>query len=133
MLGKRLGYYTSEPTQAQLIDEVVEFCEGLMPEFMRYINIAASDVPLTDDDCMTWFQTFWNPQTSTIDMHLQSHNKNFIAGTDRPTIADFKAFAFFLVGSESFNPGTTVPIAVSDKISIRVRSYPRYANWVRCM
>ena len=39
-----------------------------------------------------WIAAFWSKIIAIMEKRLAAHGMNFIAGTERPTIADFKCF-----------------------------------------
>lgn len=63
---------------------------------------------------------------------LAAHGKRFLAGTDRPTIADFKAFQHN-IGFSDVNPSTPIPRETLDKINNMIAASPSYARWVDAM
>ena len=60
------------------------------------------------------------------------HGKPFIAGTDRPTIADFKLFAPVSVGLD-INPGTIIPASVQQMCQAQIDAHPLYKRWLESM
>ena len=108
MLGIRYGYYTEDGMQAHAIDSILDYCEGMVNVGRPYIAPALNGKPISED-CDSWIADFWKPQVQIIGNRLAGHGKKFIAGTDRPTIADFKAFTFYSTSFSDLNPGCAVP------------------------
>ena len=66
-----------------------------------------------------------------LEARMAGHGKSFLAGTDRPTIADFKAFQFitnFLNGN-----GCAVPEHAKTRLRALIADHPLYARWVETM
>ena len=70
---------------------------------------------------------------SVIGNRLNQHDKPFIAGTDRPTIADFKAMYGPRVSLSNFNPACMVDNEVQVKIKAVCDTYPRFKAWLMAM
>mmetsp|Transcript_9672 Transcript_9672/g.11908 ORF Transcript_9672/g.11908 Transcript_9672/m.11908 type:complete len:85 (+) Transcript_9672:326-580(+) len=55
-----------------------------------------------------WLSEFWERKIHLIDNRLAEHGQTFLAGTESPTIADFKAFVFvsivFDLSEDNFYP-----------------------------
>ena len=62
------------------------------------------------------FLQFWEKQSKVVEERLSSHDKPFVAGTDRPTIADFKLFAQISFGFSHDNEMCTVPEDVQTEV-----------------
>jgi len=58
--------------------------------------------------------------------------KPFIAGTDRPTIADFKTFQI-LIGVHDSNPASIMPASVKAKFNAKVQASPAFSRWIDTM
>ena len=68
-----------------------------------------------------------------IERRMAEHGKPFIAGTDRPTIADFKAFATVSVALPECNSACAVPANVQTQLAAKIASHTNYARWVETM
>ena len=110
MLGVRLGYYSEDPMTCWAIDSIVDFVEDLQPKYAGYIFPVTTGAQLSED-ASEWFSGYWDKVIPIIEKRLAGHGKTFIAGTDRPTIADFKAFQTVISGT-AINPACAVPASV---------------------
>ena len=91
MLAIRLGYYVEDPETAYAIDSLCDFMDDLVPKFSAYLFPLTKGEPLGDPEA--WLTEFWDKMISVVERRMNKHGKKFVAGTDRPTIADFKLFA----------------------------------------
>lgn len=94
MLGIRNGYYSEDPMIAYNIDSICDFIEDVVDIFFKY-PLPAVAFHRAPGDADAWFADFWEKLVPVLDKRLAGHGKPFIAGTDRPTIADFKASIFW--------------------------------------
>ena len=86
MLGIRHGYYTTDPDEAWMIDSTVDFIangcmQGLYPLIMGQ--------KFDDKEAVAAFLEQWDKMGKLLDARLGEHGKQYIAGTDRMSIADF--------------------------------------------
>ena len=79
-----------------------------------------------------WVQDYWENVVPIVASRLSSHGKPFIGGTDRPTIADFKAFAHVSTGTD-LNPASLVPVAIHQRVNAIIARNPAYAHWIENM
>jgi len=68
----------------------------------------------------------WGKFIPVIEARLAEHGKPFIAGTDRPTIADFKAFGCFALSGTDINPASIMPESVKAKVMARIAQSAAY-------
>mmetsp|Transcript_36908 Transcript_36908/g.48503 ORF Transcript_36908/g.48503 Transcript_36908/m.48503 type:complete len:202 (+) Transcript_36908:24-629(+) len=132
MLGIRLGYYTEDPDVAYQIDSMCDFIEDVVDIYFAYqLPHLVFKRDLGDED--TWFSKFWDRYLGVMEARLSDHGKKFIAGTERPTIADFKAAIFWpLVFVDS--PENTYPQAVRDRLMQKAQSEaPHFLRWSETM
>lgn len=92
MLGIRLGYYSEAPMTIYAIDSMIDFVEDHQVKFTKYIIPVTQGQKITEEGSQEWFEGYWDKVIPIIDARLADHGEKFIAGTKRPTIADFKAF-----------------------------------------
>ena len=93
MLAIRLGYYSFDYNICWAIDSLMDFNEDIYPKFISYIqNLMENGEILEDKLGKKWVKHFWMPQINFIEKRLRSHMKHFVAGTSKPTCADFKCF-----------------------------------------
>ena len=80
------------------------FNDYVLPGFM-------GNKALSEEAGKEWAETtYMNKVVKQVEKRLQSHGKPFIAGTDKPTIADFKLFS--PPSNVLFNQGTIIPASV---------------------
>ena len=133
MLGIRLGYYTDDPMTAWNIDSIVDFVEDNRSGHDNFFNpVLGGGAPqesegdnLVNGWCMKVFPV--------IERRLAAHGKTFIAGTDRPTIADFKAFQLHMSTIDPQSPANVVPPSVQAKVEAAIAKHPTYSRWVMAM
>ena len=93
MLGVRHGYYSDDPMTAWKIDSLVDFMEDKQgPHAALYLPLFGGATAIDPAHVDPWFANFWDKVIPVLEARLSEHGKKFLAGTDRPTIADFKAF-----------------------------------------
>ena len=93
MLGVRHGYYADDPMTAWKIDSLVDFMEDKQgPHAALYLPLFGGATAIDPAHVDPWFANFWDKVIPVLEARLAEHGKKFLAGTDRPTIADFKAF-----------------------------------------
>ena len=119
-MGIRLGYYTEDPMIAWQIDSIVDYMDSMTGKCHDWILPAvmggtSPDESKTDE----WFSGYWDKVIPVLEARLQSHGKKFLGGTDRPTIADFKAFSSVSHVS-SINPASIVPEATLLRLDQRI-------------
>ena len=57
--------------------------------------------PFDESKAPAWFEAFWDKVIPVLEARLAEHGAKFLAGTARPTIADFKAFQQVIVNLDS--------------------------------
>ena len=88
--------------------------------------------PLDESRTEDWFTKFWNKCIPIYEKRLAGHGKKFLAGTDRPTMADFKAFGCVIMNLDS-NQGSVLPQHLRDRLLQTMQASPGYWRWVQCM
>ena len=68
--------------------------------FVQYVMPKMLGGELGDQDK---FMAFWTKQSACLEARLAAGKKTFAAGTDKPTIADFKLFAQVSYGLAAIN------------------------------
>ena len=91
-LGIRLGYYSTDSEICWNIDSLVDFIEDRVNTFAGYTFPVASGGQPDPAKAGPWVNKLWSPMIDVLENRLVGHGKPYLAGTDRPTIADFKAF-----------------------------------------
>ena len=95
MLAIRLGYYSTDYQVGWAIDSIMDYNEDIYPIFINYIQKIleqAGDDEIHGKKGKKWVKKYWIPQIDFIEKRLRSHQMTFVAGTTRPTCADFKCF-----------------------------------------
>ena len=93
MLGVRHGYYSDDPLTAWRIDSLVDFMEDHQGAHASlYLPLFGGATALDPALVDPWFEKLWNKVIPVLEARLNEHGEKFLAGTKRPTIADFKAF-----------------------------------------
>ena len=59
-----------------------------------------------------------------------AHGKPFVAGTDRPTIADFKLFAQVSYGFPDTAQACMIPADVQGQVQAIIDAAPKYKAWI---
>ena len=70
-----------------------------------------------------------------LDARLAEHGKKFIAGTDAPTMADFKASIFWGIVFQDCRgeENAVYPQEVKDELMAKAAAYPNYLRWSQVM
>ena len=100
-----------------------------MKPFAPMLGGGAFDEACVDSD---WMPNFWGKVIPVLSKRLQGHGKKFLAGTDRPTIADFKAFQTVVV---SLDANTARPYSAETvtKVKSAIAADQSFARWVAAM
>eukprot|EP00806_Schmidingerella_arcuata_P002018 Macronucleus_2825.p2 GENE.Macronucleus_2825~~Macronucleus_2825.p2 ORF type:complete len:218 (+),score=74.43 Macronucleus_2825:1-654(+) len=131
MMGIRHGYYTTDPTIAYQIDSLCDLQEDIVNKFFGYLlPVLGGGAP---GDATDFLASFWDKQIGVVQGRLQASCKPFAAGTDRPTIADFKLFAQVSCVLPECNPACVVPADVQPQIQAKIDAAPEYKAWVERM
>ena len=105
--------------------------EDLFTKFSQYAYPAVVHQQQLGDQ-HAWLTEFWEKKITIIQNRLADHGRPFIAGTDRPTIADFKAFVY---ASTVFDrhPNNLYPAELRSEVQAMMNKAPEYANWFNTM
>ena len=93
MMAIRTGYYSDDPMTCWAIDSLVDFAEDMQGKHGYIYDPLLAQQPFDESRADQWFETFWNKVIPVYEKRMAGHGRKFLAGTDRPTMADFKAFA----------------------------------------
>ena len=133
ILGIRLGYYSEDHLIAYKIDSIVEYMEDFVPLCNKFLLPAVMGKGAVDESkADEWLSTTWDKFIPVIEARLREHGKPFIAGTDRPTIADFKAFVGSFGGTD-INSASVMPESIKAKIAARIAASASYSRWWNTM
>ena len=88
--------------------------------------------PFDEAGVPDWMTNFWGKVIPVLSKRLQGHGKKFIAGTDRPTIADFKAFQVVWPNLET-NPASCLSPATKQLVKSAMMADATYYRWVQSM
>jgi len=134
MLAIRHGYYSDKPMIIHNIDSIVDFAEGLMKPWSTYTAPLLGGGALADDEKADEFiNKYVKELVRVVGARLDGHGKKFIAGTDRPTIADFKAFTNLSTAMSDMNPASAFPESVQTKIKSTCMAHDGFKRWVMGM
>ena len=132
MLAIRLGYYAEDPETCYNIDSLLDFQEDILETFGLFylpLVLGRGEPGSGKVDRQKHLTGFWDKQIGVVEGRLKGHGKPFVAGTDRPTCADFKLFAQPSIGLADTNPNTKLPLDVQDEVMIKINAAPNYAAW----
>ena len=88
---------------------------------------------IDESKCDEYMDNTWNKIIPVIEKRLNDNGgKPFIAGTDRPTIADFKCFQT-LWSATDMNPACIMPAHTQGKVVARIAESAAYSRWVDTM
>ena len=132
MLGIRLGYYSEDAMTIWAIDSLVDFAEDNQGKFGTWVLPTTQGAQIDMSKEAEWLAGGYGKVIPIYEKRLAAHGKRFLAGTDRPTIADFKAFQHN-IGFSDVNPATPIPRETLDKINNMIAASPAYARWVDAM
>jgi len=132
MLGIRLGYYSEDPMTCWAIDSIVDFCEDLQPKFASWLLPVTQGGAVDPAGAKKWLSDYWGKLIPIVEGRLAGHGKKFIAGTDRPTIADFKAFQCY-IPADSSNSACAVTADAQTKMQEMIAASPQFARWIEAM
>ena len=95
MVGKRTGFYSNDPNVAWQIDSAAEHVEDQMGAYNTYAQGFAGRGSFTQED-IDALKPGLEKVAKMVHNRISKHGKKYIAGTDKPTIADFKAASFVM-------------------------------------
>ena len=123
VLGIRYGYYSEDPMTCWACDSIVDYLEDKTTQYVSYYDKMAD--PAAKD---AWMSGYWDVVLPVLEARL-AHGKQFIAGTARPTICDFKAFSTHIAWDSKHNSGCAVDAAVQQELLSKIAGYPKLAAW----
>ena len=91
MLGIRFGFYTEDKTIAWQIDSLIDYMEDNYNKMiaLSFKPMVGAPVEATD---IANFYAYYDLMIPFLTNRLSQHDKKFIAGTDKLTIADLKVY-----------------------------------------
>ena len=115
------------------IDSLMDFIEDNTAKITKYLEPAVfGGATLEVEAGKQWCQDVWCPLLSVLENRLKGHGKNYIAGTAKPTIADFKCFYPYLV--VALNADSPCPSEVVSEIKDKCTSdFPCVKQWLTRM
>ena len=114
-LGIRHGYYTENADIAYAIDSLCDFHEDIVGMFVQYLMAKVMSGGTADYGDLEKYLGFWQKQSSVVEKRM-AHGKPFVAGTDRPTIADFKLFGQVSYGFPDSCQACMIPPEVQGQV-----------------
>ena len=130
-LGIRLGYYAEDSETCWCIDSIVDFIEDRVNGISKYSAPMLGGKPCDASILDHWLNRLWKSMLVVLEARLVGHGKQFLAGTDRPTIADFKAFQF--ITNNLNGNGAAVPEDAKARLRVLIADFPTYSRWVETM
>ena len=133
MLGIRLGYYTDDPMCAWNIDSIVDFVEDNRGAHDTFFAPVLGGGAPDESGSDAFVNGCFGKICPVIERRLAAHGKTFIAGTDRPTIADFKTFQLHMSTLDPQGSANIVSPAVHAKVNAVIDRHPAYKRWMMAM
>ena len=128
MVGIRHGFYTTDANIAWEIDSLIDFMEENYNDCVGLPFKAMSGVPVGDEDKQK-FHGYFDKMIPFLNARLEGHGKKWIAGTDNPTIADFKVYQGLVMVLEiASNP---TPQEDKDIVSQKISVTSKLRNYIR--
>ena len=118
---------------AWAIDSLVDFIEdnrGAHDNF--FLPVLGGGAPV-ESEGDAFVNGYFGKVLPVIEKRLNAHGKTFLAGTDRPTIADFKAFQMHMSTIDPQSPAFVVPQSVLAKVNACIDRHPSYKRWMGAM
>ena len=76
---------------------------------------------------------FWDNHLRIIEGRLTASGKPFVAGTDAPTIADFKLIAQWTTTFPDMTSACVIPEDVQAQVQAKIDAHPQYKSWAARM
>jgi glutathione S-transferase len=137
-LGARYGFYSTNPETMYEIDICMEKVEQVFKHAalaqhshvcLAEINKAAfgtGDGPTEEQIAAAW--EMYKANVDFGEAQLNKHAQPFLAGTDNPTIADFR---FVVQFSDSiYNPATALTSSLVNRVKEYIATKPAFKKWV---
>jgi hypothetical protein len=131
-LGIRHGYYHEDPMVCWKIDSIIDYMEDKQGAHVAIYAPLLGGAAFDESMAGEWFTKFWDVVIPVLDARLVEHGERFLAGTQRPTIADFKAFQTVFMNLES-NRGCALSAQLLNRVKTRMQASPAYWRWVQNM
>ena len=134
MLGIRLGYYTDQPHVAYEIDSIIEFIEGVVDHHSPWMlpKLARGAWDESGTRGQDYINAVWKPTLPIIEARLAKSATKFVAGTEGPTIADFKLCQLPFAATD-LNPACEFPEGVKAEIAALLDNCPKYKAFLMMM
>ena len=141
MLGARHGFYSTDPDTMWEIDICMEkteqvFSHGGSAEHSHYCmaNIGKAAEPPQGDGpteeqtaaCFAMYEEFCNWGEA----QLTKHGKEFLAGTDGPTVADFRYIVQFSDSVYNYDPSSVLGAEMQRRVKAMVDTKPALKKWI---
>ena len=138
MLGMKHGFYSTDPATAWEIDVCMEKVEqvwkhaGFTPMTLYLVARTTAKVDSladSDGEATANLVAMYTELAEWGEAQLKKHGKPFLAGTDSPTIADFRYIVQF--SDSIFNEGSAIDAKMRDKIKAMMDDKtPDFKKWV---
>ena len=87
----KFGYYSSDVKTIHAIDAILDFNQETNEPIWAYVFN-----PNKDEEGNKKWEEAWAKKHKILEARLAGHGKSFIAGTDKPTLADFSVAGMYL-------------------------------------
>mmetsp|Transcript_130074 Transcript_130074/g.324263 ORF Transcript_130074/g.324263 Transcript_130074/m.324263 type:complete len:242 (+) Transcript_130074:64-789(+) len=138
MLGARYGYYSTDPDTMWEIDVCMDKVEqvlgrsGIAPHSKYMLAILRKDAPDggggPSEEIAQGMLQMYQDLSSFAEEKLQGHGQRYLAGTDQPTIADFRYFVQF--SDSIYNEAGPLDPEMRTKIKNIINSMPCLKRWI---
>jgi len=132
MLGIRHGYYHEDPMVCWKIDSIIDYMEDKQGAHVAIYAPLLGGAAFDESMAGEWFTKFWDVVIPVLDARLVEHGERFLAGTQRPTIADFKAFQTVIMNLDS-NSACVLTPNIRAQLKQKMQAKPAYYRWVQTM
>ena len=127
MLGRRCGMYSNDPETMWHIDSAMEYAEDQMGSAGKYFGqIMSGKTP--DDEGIESLWLCTENLCKMLERRLSASGKQFVAGTDKPTVADIKIFTMIL--NLVLNPKSPMTVQQKTIMKSRIDRYQAASRWI---
>ena len=113
---------------------MLDFGEDAINWFNSYLFPLVLGQPKTDEDARKWVEeVYWKKVAATLEKRLAMFGKPFVAGTDKPTIADFKLFSCPATVLKDMNSASIIADDVLAQCQVVIDAHPLFKQWLERM
>ena len=118
----KFGFYSSEAPIVHQIDAILDFNQETNEPIWAYVF----DPEKTDEKNKKWEED-WAKKHKILEARLAGHGKKFIAGTDKPTLADFSVAGIYLM--TVYNQGWMAQGPLCDVVKAQLEKCPHLKRY----